>query len=317
MAKRLHGGTASHARDKLVNPKPESVQQPNWWDGYWPSGGIQSRVELGRYVSERLNELIALSRSSSASNREIGRDLGRQAVRNAHRFLARLDLPDKPRRPAPARLKYSDGIEEALETLVSYLAGEGKKPTGSRGGRTVKGTSVPKRSYTQADLDAAIRDYKAQRASTYSDLVAGVKKGLKGATRKAQEMFGRNAIAKALGVKSAAMVSKSAAWREIADELGLAGKRFRRKHGTESKRRGIQIALDARSAAKGDPVADEVDRNEAIALIKQTIKDKAVATLLINNVEEGKTSPDQVQAIIDAYVEQQEDDRSRKAHRSS
>ncbi|MCL2646270.1 MAG: hypothetical protein FWD61_04585 [Phycisphaerales bacterium] len=64
-------------------------------------------------------------------------------------------------------------------------------------------------SWTQTDLDNAIRQYKADRSAAYADLCEAVRKGSAAAKKKAKEVYGRNAIARALGVKSKAMVSKS------------------------------------------------------------------------------------------------------------
>jgi hypothetical protein len=67
------------------------------------------------------------------------------------------------------------------------------------------------RSWTQKELDKAIRQYKAERAASYADLLDAVRRNKPGAKKKAQEIYGRNAIARALGVKAKAMVSKSPA----------------------------------------------------------------------------------------------------------
>lgn len=242
--------------DEVVEPEPEvglGVRPPRWWRGKWPAKGILSKVDLEEYLNQRYEEMISLSCSDSASNHEIGNDLGRQAVENGHAVLGRLGWGTLPR-PSPEQLAHTGAIEAALENLLHHVNpdwgkpdllplaqavvgenfggkatptdSEGKRvmpepvpsnienaavstpsPSGTRGGQkqgdagqagnTKKSVLPAKRHWTQAELDDAIRDYKAKRASTYSDLVAGVKKGLKGATRKAQEMFGRNALAKA------------------------------------------------------------------------------------------------------------------------
>jgi hypothetical protein len=112
--------------------------------------------------------------------------------------------------------------------------------------RQLTGANVkdpPKRSRTQVDLDEAIREYKAERASTYYDLVDGVRRGTSGATKSARDLFGRNAIVRALGVTSAAMVSKSAVWQAIADELELRGP-SRSTSRRPAQRIGLDIAIE-------------------------------------------------------------------------
>ena len=71
------------------------------------------------------------------------------------------------------------------------------------------------------DLNAAILKYKAERAGQYNDLRDAIKCRKKGSDEGRQDIFGRNAIARAFGVKAQAMVSKSPEWKEIAKELKL------------------------------------------------------------------------------------------------
>ena len=91
-----------------------------------------------------------------------------------------------------------------------------------------------KLSYTQKELDAEIRSYKAKRANNYDDLVEQVGKGKTGAKKAARKMFGRNAVAKALRVRSPTMVSNSKVWnlrRATANLLPLCQPRApRRRH---------------------------------------------------------------------------------------
>ncbi len=80
---------------------------------------------------------------------------------------------------------------------ASDSAEEVKQP--ARRGNRKRDEVVPKRSWTQTDLDDAIQRYKAQRSSNYSELVSNVKQGKAGAKKSARAMFGRNAIVRALG----------------------------------------------------------------------------------------------------------------------
>jgi hypothetical protein len=84
-----------------------------------------------------------------------------------------------------------------------------------------------KRSWTQADLDEAIREYKANRSASFQQFVSLLDNPKTPASKKksirlqAAAMFGRNVIAKALGVKAAKMVSQSGPWVAMAQVLGL------------------------------------------------------------------------------------------------
>jgi hypothetical protein len=89
------------------------------------------------------------------------------------------------------------------------------------GDRVKKMAKADLRAWTQDDLDKAIREYKAQRAASYAGLRDGSKRNSPAAKKAAKEVYGRNAIARALGVKSRSMVSKSPAWIAIAQDLGL------------------------------------------------------------------------------------------------
>ena len=159
----------------------------------------------------------------------------------------------------------------------------------------------------QSDLDEAIRKYKAERASTYPELVDAVKKVRPGAIRAARKTFGRNAIAKKLGVKAPAMVSKSEAWQEIAGEL-----QFGKKHhaGKPRKRTGLDLAVAEASEACSDSAADEAVRNETLRLIQRTLPREA-AEALSNQLSIGNISDDKARQMIETYQDQ-EKDRKRK-----
>ena len=85
----------------------------------------------------------------------------------------------------------------------------------------------PKRSWTQGDLDEAIREHKAKRAPSFQQYVSLLDDPKTPASKKkairsqAAKMFGRNVIARDMGVKSAKMVSQSKPWIAIAEALGL------------------------------------------------------------------------------------------------
>lgn len=112
----------------------------------------------------------------------------------------------------------------------------------------------PKRAWTQPDLDKAIREYQAKRSGSFQQFVslldnpktpASQKKTIR---KEARAMFGRNIIAKALGVKSPKMVSQSKPWVAIAASLGLQLKRDQiGKYSGVGKKIGLDIAVEEAS----------------------------------------------------------------------
>jgi hypothetical protein len=171
--------------------------------------------------------------------------------------------------------------------------------------------SDEKRSWTQVDLDEEIRRFKAQRSSNYSELVANVKKGKAGAIKSARAMFGRNVIVRALRVKSAAMVSNSPVWQEIADELGLRGQTASRPSAGRSKV-GLDVALEKHAEATPESVVDDVIRRETIRLIRTAMAgEEAEAT--IEKLQRGDFDDEAARDLIDLYSEQRRDDQARNA----
>lgn len=181
--------------------------------------------------------------------------------------------------------------------------------------------------WTQADLDNAIRQYKAKRAAAYSDLYQAIKKNSSGAKKKAREMFGRNAIARALGVKSAAMVSKSPAWFAIAEGLGLGLNRVRRtgtRHTQLPGKIGHDIAVEEKSAAPdvgadnapADQQLETAERQETIRRIHamahagKTAKEKTdnseAANVLIQKLQREECTDDQARHIVEMVLNREE-----------
>ena len=160
-----------------------------------------------------------------------------------------------------------------------------------------KNRIVEKRSFTQPDLDAAIREYKARRASRYSELVAALGRGDRRAAKAAREMFGRNVIVHALGVRSPAMVTNSTVWQEIALDLDLDCEAKRGK-ASPKKKVGHKIALDDTAEARGDTTASQVDRNETIQLLNLHLApDAAEATL--DKLERGLMTDEDARKMVE------------------
>jgi len=165
-------------------------------------------------------------------------------------------------------------LQQNAQSEVLIAGGQvPERPDAKRGGTKALKEAAPKRSWTQPDLDDAIREYKAKRAGPYSDLVEGVRRKQPGAMKSARELFGRNAIVRALGVRSPAMVSKSAVWQQIADDLGLRG-RVKKGRRPEGQRIAMGIALEEAAVAAGDTAVDQAIRRETVRLIERAMPAK-------------------------------------------
>jgi len=197
---------------------------------------------------------------------------------------------------------------------LSFIASRKKDERVASSPRAVptKKGQVPFRSWTQSELDMAIREYKAKRASSYRDMVEGVKQGKPGARKSARKVFGRNAIARALGVKARAMVSRSKPWQEIAQELSLSWCRTRIRL-ARSKRVGQEAALEQKSEECGDTTQDAVFRREVINLARQRLP-MSEADALIEKLEKGEATAEGAHQVIELYQDQQKDAKQRKIH---
>lgn len=174
---------------------------------------------------------------------------------------------------------------------------------------------VPKRSWTQPDLDAEISKYKAQRASTYPDLVAGVRAGRQGAKKSAQDTYGRNAIVRALGVRSPAMVTKSPEWQCIAKELGL---RNQKSGGGRSRKQRIamDIALEEQAQAVGSTETDAAIRRETTALINRSMP-PTEAEATVEKLQRGDISDDDARELVEIYADQEHDSQLDKVRQNA
>ncbi|MCL2649067.1 MAG: hypothetical protein FWD61_19055 [Phycisphaerales bacterium] len=184
-------------------------------------------------------------------------------------------------------------------------------------------------SWTQTDLDNAIRQYKAERAGAYADLCEAVRKGSAAAKKRAKEVYGRNAIARALGVKSKAMVSKSQAWLAIAGELNFPLNRSRRTQGTRHTQRtgkiGHDIAVEEKSAtpeagadnAPAEQRLEAVERQETIRRInklarsgktaKKRAENEEAADDITQKLQCGEYTDDQARELVDIVLNSDSD----------
>lgn len=126
----------------------------------------------------------------------------------------------------------------SIERIVAALESGAKR-------RPAWGVPQPK-SWTQDELDEAIRGYIQKHVDIRNQLrdtiCGGDSEERREAVQKARTLFGRNSMAKALGVKSQAMISKSVAWRALAAVLGLQGSRGPK--GTRNTRPRGRVGMD-------------------------------------------------------------------------
>ena len=106
-----------------------------------------------------------------------------------------------------------------------------------------------KKSYTKDELNDAIRSYKKKHIEVYrrrfESLESGNESLVNSSKEESKKIFGRNAIARALGVRSTSMVSNSTAWKAIKAEL-----KFEQPQGTKGKKIGLDEASDQKSMEK-------------------------------------------------------------------
>ena len=218
---------------------------------------------------------------------------------------------------ADAFAKFFDMMQAKVEPSTAAASPQAETSASATAGPQLK-------SWTQADLDNEIRKYKADRAASYAELCEAVKRNQPGAKKKAAEIYGRNAIARALGVKSTAMVSKSPAWIAIAGELGLSLNRSRRTQGTRHTQKpgkiGHDIAVEEKSMtpeagadnAPAEQVLETAERQETIRLINKmartgkNAREKAdnqkAADALIQKLQRGDCTDDQARAVVEMVV---------------
>lgn len=190
------------------------------------------------------------------------------------------------------------------------LSDNAPAPTGDPKSRsTSRQPTAEKRSWTQPDLNTAIREYKTKRASNYSELVENVRAGRKGALRAAQTMFGRNAIVRALGVRSPSMVTRSPEWHAIADELGI--RRGKHRNRVKGQKVGLDIALETQSTTRSESALDVAVRNETTRLIHESLPKRAAESLL-EQLQQGTITDDRAREIVGLALDQRRDDKSKK-----
>jgi hypothetical protein len=125
-------------------------------------------------------------------------------------------------------------------------------------------------------------------------------------------MFGRNVVAAALEVKSKAMVSKSPAWREIADALQLGQDGLRRLR--NSDKTGFDPAAERKAESVGDSTADEVERRDAINFVRKKLKGEK-ADAIVAALQSGAVAPEDAEEMVKMLLPGGNNARSRRKPR--
>lgn len=297
-----------------------------WWEGRWPTGGINAVSDLEWWVESALEEMISLQGYDTLA--DIGVGVGIQALKNADRYLGQFGKGDHPPRPPVDQLQHVEEVENALEAVLRYLRQQ-SQPAGvgvpmAAPPATANSKYPVPRSWTQPKLDAAIHEYVAERAGALKSLREAVQGDRKGAVESARDMFGRNEIARALGVKSRAMITKSAAWIEIADDLRLRPSPDGYRGLKRSGKVGFDKAADDKAEAEGDLVADAVEWREDVGGDGSEMTEKSAtayvrkhltgyeADAIIENIESGVVPPERVVKLVKTLLESRDDNRPRR-----
>jgi hypothetical protein len=244
------------------------------------------------------------------------RDALRRAITSSERAKVKDDYPLwEAATEFQLTVKHLEHLGGRIEELSDVKASEALPPP----------ASVRRRSWTQAELDEAIADYRARRGARYSEMLSlldnpGTPERRKRAVRReAQHLFGRNAVARALGVKSARMVSQSPAWVHIADALGLPRRRRDRagRRPSGGRRVGLDMAVEEASTAAPEtseyaPAEMAITRGERektlarIRKLAESGRDEAVpqAKALYEKYEAGELTDEQVRQTVDLVMAQ-------------
>jgi len=159
---------------------------------------------------------------------------------------------------------------------------------------------------TQEEVDLEIREYKAARTATHTDLRDAVRANRKGAINAARKLFGRNKVAREIGCKSKTMVTNSKVYKVIQQELRLNEPRR-----SVRNRSGFDGAINPASERAGDPVTEQIIANETRELVRKHL-DAKEANEVIQKLDIGEMTDSQVRMFIEVHQQQKRDDCSRR-----
>jgi len=218
--------------------------------------------------------------------------------------------------------------EAATEFLLTvkhldHLGGQIEELSKVKPAETIAATrAVPKRSWIQEDLDEAIAQYQASRAARYKEMLSILdnsqtpERRKRVVRREAQRIFGRNAVADALGVKATRMVSRSPVWVKMADTLGLPRRSRSGPPSGAGQRVGLEIAAEQASLkatetndyAAADTALLRQEREETLSRINKLARSggktgHSNAKAMLQKYEAGEMTDEQVRQSVDLLLE--------------
>jgi len=168
--------------------------------------------------------------------------------------------------------------------------------------------------YTKSELDDAVGKYKEGLSVKFDELfnaIHGSNEELaKAAARAATEIFGRNAVGRALRVKSWSMVTYSEVWvQSIAIPLKL---RPPEDTPPAPQKIGIAAAIERAAEAVDKSAYDPLVRKETVEMIQTSRLKQEVVDGILYQLESGQIDDDQAEEHVNLAKQQQEDDSGRR-----
>jgi hypothetical protein len=206
-------------------------------------------------------------------------------------------------------LQQVEAVEDALEGVLRYLRQQGQPADSTTSPRPLEvkdaATAAPRKPrWVQAEANVAISGYILQQAGSLAPFREGAQANQKDAIEAARALAGRNEISRRLGI-SEGMVSKSAAYKQVAAEFNL--------HRdlpalNKSKKIGLEIAVERKAASDGDPVVEEVARREVAEFIRSKLDpEQEDIALLLSKLETGEISPEKVMEYAKVMLAHRDD----------
>ncbi len=225
--------------------------------------------------------------------------------------------------PEPAVLDSDEMAARIAQMLAREVAKENGTTQVLPNGPAVSTNAPkePKRRWTEADADAAIRKYKTDNSAAYGNLARLVEAKRKGANEKAQAMFGRNAMADKLDIPRAT-VSNTEAWAETCSMFGWGKDTTAGRSAGTMQRETLEIADEKAGVQRGDVTAQNVERRErqeTISIIKESIgeetkTDRDAVADLIGKLDRGEVDDEVARGAAKLAREQAIDRKTRVVH---
>jgi len=192
-----------------------------------------------------------------------------------------------------------EATHQRIPRRLDSAEGASRNTSARLGKATAANPPPPDRDWTQALVDHEVRRYKADRLADYNACRAAVRRGDPGASTRAQELFGRNAIARALELRSPGLLSKSPDWHAIARELNLPCKANRIAR-AKPKRIGAEIASEEAAVESSTSILEQLVLDETVQLIRASMPSQFVEAT-IDKLMRGEMTDDQARQLVDLH----------------